>query len=59
MRYSIDANRQAYLVCMDGNFSVDGIDVQQRDALKIWGKHGISITALEDSHFLMIEMAGN
>ena len=59
MRCSIDANRQAYLVCMDGNFSVDGIDVQQRDALKIWGKHGISITALENSHFLMIEMAGN
>ena len=59
LRFRIADNRQGYLVCIDGKFSSNDIKVQHRDALKIWGEHELSITALEDSHFLMIEMAGN
>jgi redox-sensitive bicupin YhaK (pirin superfamily) len=59
LRFRIADNRQGYLVCIDGKFSSNDIKMQHRDALKIRGEHDISITALEDSHFLMIEMAGN
>lgn len=57
MNSSFDTNRQGYLVCIDGKFSVDGIGIQQRDALKIWGEQILTFTAQEDSQFLLVELA--
>lgn len=57
LMFPIEKNRQGYLVCIEGNLSVNGIELKQRDAMKMWGEHSLTLAALEDSHFLMVEMA--
>lgn len=57
LMFPIDKNRQGYLVCIQGKFLANGIELKQRDALKIWGERSMTFAALEESHFLMVEMA--
>lgn len=49
--------RQGYLVCLEGLISVDQIELQQSDALKIWGEDELIVSAVEQGHFLLVEMA--
>ena len=49
--------RQSYLVCLEGSLAGNGVDLFRGDALKLWGKERLPLTALEDSHILMVEMA--
>jgi redox-sensitive bicupin YhaK (pirin superfamily) len=49
--------RQCYLLCLEGNLAGSGFELRSRDAMKYWGADQFVLTALEDSHILMIEMA--
>jgi redox-sensitive bicupin YhaK (pirin superfamily) len=50
-------DRQCYLLCLEGNLASNGFELHGRDAMKWRGADQFTLTALEDSHFLMIEMA--
>ena len=56
IEFEVKANRQAYLVLFEGRATVNGIQMNMRDALEI-AKEPVSITAEEEAHLLMIEMA--
>ena len=49
--------RQSYLFCLEGSLAGNGVDLISYDALKLWGKESLTLTALEESHILMVEMA--
>lgn len=51
--------RQSYLVCLEGTLTGTGFELHSRDAMKWWGADHLTLTALEDSHLLLIEMAEN
>ena len=54
--FQVKNNRQAYLVLLEGEATVNKIAMKMRDALEIVGE-SITITADKESHFLIIEMA--
>jgi redox-sensitive bicupin YhaK (pirin superfamily) len=56
IEFEVRSDRQAYLVLLEGEASVNGVNMNMRDALEIV-KEDITITAEKDSHFLIIEMA--
>jgi redox-sensitive bicupin YhaK (pirin superfamily) len=49
--------RQSYLLCLEGSLAGNGVDLISCDAVKLWGKERLLLSALEDSHLLMVEMA--
>jgi redox-sensitive bicupin YhaK (pirin superfamily) len=49
--------RQSYLLCLEGNLAGNGVNLIKGDALKLRGKEHLTLTALEESHILMVEMA--
>lgn len=53
--FHVGKGRQAYLVQIEGTSDVHGITLNMRDALEII-EENIEIKAMEDSHFLVIEM---
>lgn len=53
---SIKQGRQAYLVCIEGSLSMGGVELKERDAVKIIGKEDLSIAAATGAHLLAIEM---
>lgn len=53
--FHVGNDRQAYLVLLEGKASVNGIQMNMRDALEIV-KEDIAITAEKGAHFLIIEM---
>ena len=53
--FSIEANRQAYLVQIEGTSTINGVVLNARDAMEI-KEENITILANELSHFLVIEM---
>jgi len=57
MTIAIRERRQSYLFCLEGSLAGNGVDLISYDALKLWGKESLTLTALEDSHILMVEMA--
>lgn len=54
--FKIEEDRQAYLVQIEGSSTINQITLNMRDGLEIV-EEDIKITALETSHFLMIEMS--
>ena len=50
-------DRQSYLFCIEGSMASDGFDLFNCDALKLRGEERLTLTALEGSHLLMVEMA--
>lgn len=50
-------HRQCYLVCLEGIIDANKIEMRQMDALKVWGENLLSLTALEDSHLMVIDIA--
>ncbi|MBF0648753.1 hypothetical protein IR083_07965 [Dysgonomonas sp. GY75] len=52
----MESDRQAYLVLFEGEATVNGVHMEIRDALEIV-KEDIAITAEQEAHFLIIEMA--
>ena len=57
LTYKTRDARQAYLVCLEGSIGVNQIELQQSDALKILGEDILTVTGLEQGHFLLVEMA--
>ena len=55
--YTNWADRQSYLTCLEGKLTVNEIELCQHDALKVWGEEIMKLSAQEDSHFLLVEMA--
>lgn len=51
----VDKNRQAYLVQIEGSSIINGIELNEKDALEIV-EENIKIKAKENSHFLVLEM---
>ena len=54
--FFVKANRQAYLVLLEGEAKVENIDLTERDALEIIGQN-ITVTTSKGGHLYMIEMA--
>ncbi|BCZ46229.1 hypothetical protein psyc5s11_22960 [Clostridium gelidum] len=52
---NVEKDRQAYLVQIEGNSIINGIELNQKDALEIV-EENIKIKAKENSHFLVLEM---
>lgn len=53
--FEVGQDRQAYLVLIEGSAKIDGIDLNERDALEIV-EEDILIEAKETAHVLIIEM---
>ncbi len=53
--FPVEANRQAYLVQIEGTSTINGVVLNARDAMEI-KEENITILANELSHFLVIEM---
>ena len=51
----VDKDRQAYLVQIEGSSIINGVELNEKDALEIV-EENIKITAKESSHFLVLEM---
>ncbi|MDR2146528.1 MAG: pirin family protein [Tannerella sp.] len=56
IEFQVKNDRQAYLVLLEGEATVNNIRMNMRDALEIV-REDIAITAGEESHFLIVEMA--
>lgn len=55
MEYPVRAGRQAYLVQIEGKADINGVTLNERDAMEIV-EEDILIKAQECSHFIIIEM---
>ena len=50
-------NRQGYLVCIEGLLNINGIELDQHEALQLIGNQSAVFEAVENSHLLLVEMA--
>ena len=57
LNFTINENRQVYFVQIEGISSINGLILENGDAMEIVDEKKIEIKALENSHFLFIEMA--
>jgi redox-sensitive bicupin YhaK (pirin superfamily) len=55
IEFKTGKGRQAYLVLIEGKAEINGIKMQMRDALEIT-EEDLHITAVDESHFIVIEM---
>ncbi len=56
LNFSINPNRQIYFVQIEGSSNINGTILNDGDAMEITSEKELSITALDTSHFLFIEM---
>lgn len=54
--YDIRSERQVYLIQIEGNGSVNGQALQQRDAAEISKETSITLKANTDSHYILFDM---
>lgn len=54
--YKIEKNRQVYFVQISGTSSINGTELNSGDAMEIIDEENLNIKAINDSHFLFIEM---
>ncbi len=50
-------NRQVYLACLEGSFSINGVPLSTGDAIKTWGERVLTLVANENCHLMLIEMS--
>lgn len=55
--FTLHSNRQIYFVQIEGVSTINGVELQARDAMEIVDENKLDIKAKEKSHFLFIEMA--
>jgi quercetin 2,3-dioxygenase len=53
------SGRKVYLVCLEGALQVNTMTLNTGDALKIWGELGLTLTAIEDVHVVLVEIPAN
>lgn len=56
LEYEIKDKRQIYFVQIEGSSNINGIKLNNGDAMEITEENSLKIEALEQSHFLFIEM---
>jgi len=54
--HSQPRNRQSYLLCIEGPIDIDGVRLEQHEAIEIFGEVEYSVRAVENGHLLMVEM---
>lgn len=54
--FSISNNKQVYFIQISGTSAINGIELNNGDAMEIVDEKNLNIKAKEDSHFLFIEM---
>lgn len=54
--FEIQKNRQVYFVQIEGKSQINGVELEDGDALEITDELNININSLSPSHFLFIEM---
>ena len=57
--YTNWADRQSYLACLDGILTANDVQLHQHDALKVWGEEILDLSAPQECHFLLVEMASD
>ncbi|WP_368031222.1 pirin family protein [Arcobacter sp. s6] len=57
LAFQINENKQVYFVQIEGKSNINGIDLNNGDAIEIIDEKQLNIKALENSHFLFVEMA--
>lgn len=55
--FTINEKRQVYFIQIEGSSNVNGISLDDGDAMEITQETSLKINALQNSHFLFIEMA--
>jgi hypothetical protein len=53
---TLQANRQAYIVCIEGTLAINGVEIMTYEGLEIAGETRLILKAIEDSHLLMVEV---
>jgi redox-sensitive bicupin YhaK (pirin superfamily) len=48
--------RQLYLACLEGSLDINNLPLESGDAIKGWDELGLTLTAMEDCHLVMVEM---
>jgi len=56
LEYKINENRQVYFVQIEGSCNINGISLSDGDSMEITEENLLTIQALNNSHFLFIEM---
>ncbi len=54
--YKIEENRQVYFVQISGTSAINGIKLNSGDAMEIVDEESLNVKAIDNSHFLFIEM---
>ncbi|HLD66758.1 MAG TPA: hypothetical protein VJA19_11980, partial [Pseudomonas sp.] len=55
--YRLEAGRKAYLVAATGRIEVNGVQANARDGVAIQDEETLSVTALEDSEIVLVDLA--
>lgn len=55
--FKIKKERQVYFVQIEGSSTINGIELNNGDAMEITKEESLNIEAISDSHFLFIEMS--
>ena len=56
LEFKIKDNRQIYFIQIEGSSNINGIELTHGDAMEITKENSLDIVAINDSHFLFIEM---
>ncbi|MFT5660950.1 MAG: redox-sensitive bicupin YhaK (pirin superfamily) [Sulfurimonas sp.] len=56
LEFPIEVRRQVYFIQVEGSSSVNGVTLDDGDAMEIIQERSLDIKALQNSHFLFIEM---
>jgi redox-sensitive bicupin YhaK (pirin superfamily) len=57
MVYESEHGRQSYLYCLEGFAEVNDLNLTALDAMKLWGRETLRLTAPVHAHLLAVEMA--
>ncbi len=57
LKYSMESGRQAYLIQIEGESRINENDMGERDGAEITNESEITLKALNDSHFILLDMA--
>ena len=55
--FTVHSGRQAYVVQAEGVSKLNGLSLQQGEAMETWGQQELTIQAQEQSHILLFEMS--
>lgn len=56
IHYSHPRNRQSYLLCIEGPIDINGVRLEQHEAIEIFGEMDFTVEAVENGHLIMVEM---